>query len=158
MFQGCFSYDKKGPFHIQHPETAAKRKKADQALAKLNEELEPIMRSEWELNTAMRRVGLRNRQGPKPKWKQNAENGKLMRGKGKGIDWYRYQVYILEPKLLPFVKECMKDQPQIIVQEDKAPPHAHHAHAQIYSVQGVARLLWPGNSPDLNMIGPPGYI
>ena len=66
MFWGCFSYDKKGPFHIWKPETAAERKKADKKIAKLNEELEPLMREEWELCTPMRRHGLRNLPGPKP--------------------------------------------------------------------------------------------
>ena len=67
MFWGCFSYDKKGPCHIWTPETAAERKKADKILAKLNEELEPIMREEWELGSAgVARMGLRNKSGLKP--------------------------------------------------------------------------------------------
>jgi hypothetical protein len=36
MFWGCFSYDKKGPYRIWQPETAAERKEADKILAKLN--------------------------------------------------------------------------------------------------------------------------
>jgi len=48
----------------------------------------------------------------------------------------------------------MKNRPQIVVQEDKAPAHDHHIQNQIYSKWGVERLLWPGNSPDLNMIEP----
>ena len=48
----------------------------------------------------------------------------------------------------------MKDRPQTIVQEDKAPSHAHHAQAAVYSLQKVIRLLWTANSPDLNMIEP----
>jgi hypothetical protein len=102
----------------------------------------------------MGRLGLRNRPGKKPTWRWNKENGKLTKGKGKGIDWYRYQVCILKPKLLPLAKECMKDQPQTVVQEDKAPAHAYHAQNQIYNMQGIIKLLWPGNSPDLNMIEP----
>ena len=112
------------------------------------------MQAQWELNTQMGRLGLRNRPGRKPIWKQNAENGKLTRGKGKGIDWYCYQLNILEPKFLPFAKECMKDLPQTVVQEDKAPAHAHHAQNYSYSMKDIIKLLWPGNSPDLNMIEP----
>jgi len=55
---------------------------------------------------------------------------------------------------LPLAKECRKTRPQTVVQEDKAPAHAHHAQNQIYSKWGIERLLWPGNSPDLNMIEP----
>ena len=69
MFWGCFSYDKKRPYHIWQPETATERKKADKALAKLNEELEPIMQAQWELNSGIERLGLQNRPGKKPKWR-----------------------------------------------------------------------------------------
>jgi hypothetical protein len=154
MFWGCFLYDKKVPYHIWKPETAAERKKAKLLLTKLNKEIEPIMQEQWELNTGIQRLVLRNLPRRKPEWKWNAKNGKLTRGKGKGIDWYRYQVSILQPKLLPFAKECMKNRPHTVVQEDKAPAHDHHIQNQIYSQWGVERLLWPGNSPDLNMIEP----
>ena len=44
------------------------------------------MREEWELCTPMRRHRLRNLSGPKPTWKWNKENGKLIREKSNGID------------------------------------------------------------------------
>ena len=75
----------------------------------------------------------------------------VRKGKG-GIDWYRYQKIILLPKLLPFAKEYMKDHPDTIVQEDKAPSHASKHQDLVFMDAGVLRLLWPGNSPDLNMI------
>lgn len=40
----------------------------------------------------------------------------------------------------------------MIIQEDNAPSHAHEYIGKVYSLQGVMRMLWPGNSPDLNMI------
>jgi hypothetical protein len=40
------------------------------------------------------------------------------------------------------------------VQEDNAAPHAHRHQAKVYDAYGVRRLLWPGNSPDLNAIEP----
>ena len=58
---------------------------------------------------------------------------------------------ILLPKLIPFAQSCG---PDTLVQEDKAAPHAHHAQQRIYDIHHVSRLLWPGNSPDLNMIEP----
>ena len=61
---------------------------------------------------------------------------------------------ILYPKLLPFALECMKERPHTVVQEDKAPSHAHHAQQAVYDAFKIARLLWPANSPDLNMIEP----
>ena len=44
-----------------------------------------------------------------------------MRGKGKRIDWWRYQSKILIPPMIPFAEECMKTRPETVVQEDKAP-------------------------------------
>ena len=75
----------------------------------------------------------------------------VRKGKG-GIDWYRYQKVILLPKLLPFAKECMKARPGTIVQEDKALCHASKHQNIVFMDAGVLRFLWPGNSPDLNMI------
>ncbi|KAK2471173.1 hypothetical protein H9L39_17404 [Fusarium oxysporum f. sp. albedinis] len=155
MFWGCFSYDKKGPCYCWGPETLKEKKESEILIAALNEELEPIMKEEWELSNAVRRLGLRNLPGPKPEWKWKEATGKLSRRKGHGgIDWWRYQQTILLPKLLPFAKECQKERPNTVVQEDKASSHKHHAQQRIYDLQGVQRLLWCGNSPDLNAIEP----
>lgn len=91
MFWGCFLYDKKGPCHIWQLETATERKKAQAVIDKLNEELEPRMREEWELNTGIRWMGLRNLPGPKLGWRFTEATGKLVRNQGHGgIDWWRY--------------------------------------------------------------------
>jgi len=39
---------------------------ATEDLIKINAELELIAKAEWEINTAMRRIGLRNLGGKKP--------------------------------------------------------------------------------------------
>jgi len=154
MFWGCFSYNKKGPCHIWKLETAAERKAADKHLIEVNAELEPYLKGQWELETGMRRLGLRNKAGKKPEWKLTKANGKLTRGKGKGIDWYCYQQEILIRKLLPFATVCKSLRPGTIVQEDGAPSHASSHQAVIYQRWKIERLLWAGNSPDLNMIEP----
>jgi hypothetical protein len=56
----------------------------------MNKELELIMRKQWEITNGIQRMGLQNLPGPKPQWRWNQKNGKLTRGKGGGIDWYRY--------------------------------------------------------------------
>jgi len=60
----------------------------------------------------------------------------------------------LIPKLILFAKLCALERPDTIVQEDNAPAHAHHIQEGVYNLHEVKRLLWPGNSPDLNMIEP----
>ena len=110
MFWGCFSYDYKGPCYCWKAETAQEKKVANQALEKMNEELEPLMKEKWELENGLRRLGLRNLPGNKPEWKFTKKTGKVTRtGKG-GIDWWRYQQKILIPLLIPFVQECNKKQ------------------------------------------------
>lgn len=154
MFWGCFTYDEKGPCHIYLPETAAEKKKAEEEISVLNAELEPALREQWELITRMGRLGLHNKRGRQPTWRFNAKNGKISRRKGSGVDWYRYQVKVLKPKLIPFAKKCMETRPCTVVQEDKAPAHSHHIQQKVYDANKVARLLWCGNSPDLNAIEP----
>ncbi len=152
MFWGSFSYEKKGPCHCWLPETKQEKEQAEKHIEKLNEELEPILRDAWELESKMGRLSLVTRSGRKPQWKWNKRNGKLARGGGGGIDWYRYQTKILLPKLFPFARELEEICPGTIVQEDKAPSHAHHFQARVYDLHQIRRLLWPGNSPDLNPI------
>ncbi|KGO65512.1 hypothetical protein PITC_018530 [Penicillium italicum] len=44
------------------------------------------------------------------------KNRKLSRSKSKGgIDWFRYYINILLPKLLPFILECSELRPGTIV-------------------------------------------
>jgi transposase len=103
----------------------------------------------------MRRIGLRNTLGRKPKWRYIEERGAQARKKGHGgIDWYRYQEVILKKKLIPFAQEHKKKYSRTIVQEDGAPAHTSKHNAPVFSLAKIKRLLWPGNSPDLNAIEP----
>ena len=155
IFWSCFSYDKKSSCYIWKTETAAERKALEAELERLNAALKPEAKLAWELETGVRRMGLRNKGGPKPKWKFTKERGKLVReGKKGGIDWYRYQKYVLIPKLLAFAKECLLTRPGTIVQENKAPAHASKNQIPVFMDFNIVRLLWPGNSLDLNMIEP----
>ncbi|RKK19273.1 hypothetical protein BFJ66_g17761 [Fusarium oxysporum f. sp. cepae] len=79
MFWAAFSYDKKGPCHCWRPETAKEKKEAEAALTAINEALEPVMKTQWEITNGIRRLGLRNLPGKKPDWKWNKETGKLVR-------------------------------------------------------------------------------
>jgi transposase len=159
MFWGCFSYDKKGPFHIWKDETKVQKKAYEKDLIERNELIEPENRRNWELNNGVRRLRIdRNNPGRKPVWKHTKVNGAILRTKGKGgIDWYRYQQEVLKPKLIPFAKECMKERPDTLVQEDNASPYAAGLQQEVFNLAGVIRLLWPGNSPDLNAIEPCWY-
>jgi hypothetical protein len=155
MFWGCFSYDRKGPCHIRQKETKAEKKAAKKDLQKINDAIEPELRQAWALTTGMSRLGLKNKPGRKPSFRLTEDTGAFQRNSKKGgIDWYRYLTNILLPKLIPFAIKCQIDRLDTIVQEDKATPHTSK-HQQIYfDAANIQRLLWPGNSPDLNMIEP----
>ena len=91
MFWASFSYDKKGPCHIYMQETAQEKKLAEKEVERMNQLREPDLKAEWELQTAIARIGLCSRPGRKPQWRFTQKDGKLVRkGKG-GVDWYRYQ-------------------------------------------------------------------
>jgi transposase len=69
----------------------------------------------------------------------------------------RYQVMILKPILIPFALKCKRTRPGTIVQEDNAPAHSSHYQQEVFDAAQVSRLIWPANSPDLNMIEPCWY-
>ena len=141
MFWGCFIYDKKGPYYVYKLETKVEKEVAAQKISKLNAKLETQMREDQELNIGIRRIGLRYKPSKKPQQKQNKKNSKLVRFLGGGINQQRYQTYILLPKLLPFIKEYIKDRLQTIVIEDKVPTYAHYYQDVVYSLEKVKKLL-----------------
>ena len=154
MFWGCFSYNFKGPCHIWEKETAKEKKESEKAIHLMNKQREPEARAAWEIETSLRRIRL-NRPGKtpgiQPQWKYTKGRGFLARdpqGKG-GIDWWRYRVNILLPKLVPF---CLAN--NLILQQDLAPSHAAEVNQELLQEYGIEVLEWAGNSPDLNMIEP----
>ena len=58
MFQGAFIYNRKGPYYIWAPEIKKERSIATIELIKINAKIEATIKEEWELATAMRRIGL----------------------------------------------------------------------------------------------------
>ena len=93
--------------------------------------------------------------GRKPTFKHDEETGAYVLKEGKGgINQCRYQEVILKPLLLPFAKECLKKRPSTLVQEDGAPSHSSRYQQEVFDIWEILRLLWPPNSPDLNMIEP----
>ena len=88
---------------------------ATEDLIKINAELKLIAKAKWEINTAIRRIGFCNFKGKKLIQKWDKRQGKFIRGDGKGVDWYRYAIYILKPKLIPFALAYKKDYLNIII-------------------------------------------
>lgn len=123
-------------------------------MVKLNEVLKPDVKADWEAKQEALRVSRKGKGGRRAVWKWDKSHGKIVRDGRGGIDWYRYQQYILLPKLIPFAQDCMKTRPRTVVVEDGAPSHSSKQQNIIYMKAKVLRLPWPGNSLDLNMIEP----
>ncbi len=72
-------------------------------MVKLNEVLGQHVRVDWEAKQEALRAS-KPRRGGRQKWDKN--HGKVVRDGRRGIDWYRFQKYILIPKLICFAQEC----------------------------------------------------
>jgi len=83
-------------------------------------------KSKWELEYTMTRIHIiRNQSGLRAQFKHTEETGTYVVKEGRGgINWYNYQKKILIAKLLPFAKECLKERPGTIIQEDNTPAYA----------------------------------
>jgi len=49
MFWGCFSYDTKGLYYCWELETAKEKEVVKEEIERMNEELEPLMKEQWEI-------------------------------------------------------------------------------------------------------------
>lgn len=157
MFWASFTYDAKGPCYVWPNQNAKMKAKYKAMMDKYNAEHEAEDREKWELETAMRRMGIaRNKGGPKPKWVYNEKTGKQVRkGKG-GIDWIRYREEILKPRYIPFMKRLKKDHGDYhLVQEDNAAAHISPWNRGLWKAHGFTVIDWVPNSPDLSAIEPP---
>lgn len=97
----------------------------------------------------------RNQPGPRAKFVHDEYTGAYVVKPGHGgINWYRYQEKVLKPKLIPFALECENSRPGMWIQEDNTPSHNNRYSQEVFDFYRAQRLLWPGNSPDLNAIEP----
>ena len=95
--------------HFWKPESPKQEKEAEEKLAELNEVLEPYVKADWEAKQKTLRASRKGRRRrERAVWKWNKSHGKIVWDGRGGIDLYRYQKYILLPKLIPFAKNCMK--------------------------------------------------
>jgi hypothetical protein len=90
----------------------------------------------WELESGIRRLQATSTMpGRKPVFKHDENTGAYILKEGKGgINWYRYQEVILKPLLLPFGKECLKERPGTLVQEDRALSHSSRYQQEVFDL------------------------
>jgi transposase len=156
MWWSAFCYDDKGPYHIWEKETKEEKAECKEEIVRRNAKRYESDKAAWEAYYASKHKVTRAK--PIPPFKHTPKWGliEVKTGRG-GINWYRYQKKILIEKLIPFAQGLQWKRPKIMVQEDNAPAHASKYQEEVYSFAKVYRLLWPGNSPDLNAIEPCWY-
>jgi hypothetical protein len=105
-------------------------------LERLNDARFELDKSKWELEYAITRIYIIcNQSGLRAQFKHTEETGTYIVKEGRGgINWYNYQKKILIAKLLPFAKECLKERPGTIIQEDNAPAHASRYQQEVYDL------------------------
>ena len=107
IFWAVYTSQIKGPSYIFGKEIAAERELAKEDLTRRNADIDAqqqIVREYFLAEQAKKPPSRRLKRIPKVpgvRYKRNKN------AKG-GIDWYRYQTYILLPRLIPFIKEVIK--------------------------------------------------
>src|SRR6266516_2393529 len=124
MAWAVFIYDHKGLMFIWEKETEKAIKFYKNFIDEWNTTNEARLRTEWEREKGMSRLGLKGKPGRKPAWKFDKHHGKMVReGKG-GIDWIRYRYEVLIPYYWPFLDSLPGEKSDWTAQEDNAPAHA----------------------------------
>jgi transposase len=173
MCWGFIMWNYKGPFYVWDPETKEEREAAAIEIPKLNAEHaeeEKRLNAEWkatkewqelrerELKEAREIRAAAKAKGEKaPKTTQTFRNkkhkiAKVKRGKGKGIDSWRYVQNGCRPVLWPECKRLTAENPNFILMEDGAASHGSEYTTQERVREGVRKMDWPPNSPDFNPI------
>ena len=106
MFWGCYTSELRGPCYLFRKETIAERNAAKEDLRDRNADnysQQQIIREHFLAEQAKKPKSRRLKTVPKP-YGVVYERNKSSHG---GIDWYRYQTYVLLPRLIPFIKDVI---------------------------------------------------
>jgi transposase len=173
MCWGFIMWNYKGPFHVWDPETKEDREAAAIQIPQLNAQYadeEKRLNDEWkatkewqelrerELREAREIRAAAEKRGEKaPKttqtWRcKKHKIAKVKRGKGKGIDSWRYVQHVCRPILWPECKRLAAENPNFILMEDGAAAHGSGYTTQERVRESVRKMDWPPNSPDFNPI------
>ena len=151
MFWGAFTANERGPYHFYATETVAEKTAAQEDLQDINADYNAeaqLCLDRWRAENARRS---KSKQLKRP-WKPEGKPKERRKGLKGGVDWYRYRTEVLLPKLLPFCKEVIAKYGECYLLEDGAAPHIAWENVKEYNIEGLRRIPWPANSPDLNMI------
>ena len=172
MCWGMISYGWKGPFWVWESESEEEKVAAASKILSYNEncgEEESRLNTAWRASEEwkeLRRKELANAceaclraslTGIKTKTTQSWRGKKykikkLKRGDSKGIDSWRYVTDLARPLLWPTCRARKLVRPDFLLMEDNAPAHDSDFTNYERTKEGINKVDWPPNSPDLNPI------
>ena len=156
MFWACYTSELKGPCYMFGKESATEKQQAQEDLNDRNADYliqEQIIKEHFLAEQAKKPKSRRRKRIPKPDGVLYERN---KNAKG-GIDWYRYQTYVLLPRLIPFIHEVIEKYGECFLVQDGAPAHNAWQQGELLNIPGLTVLPGPGNSPDLYQIEPCWY-
>ncbi|RPA74101.1 hypothetical protein BJ508DRAFT_333402 [Ascobolus immersus RN42] len=156
QFYEAFTYDEKGSCNTWVPESEQQRKASYELLNAKNEKL----RAEAE-KTFAEVLEKRKRKGKvqDPAWVRQRiawrKTDALVHSEGGGIDWFDHLYGWTIPHLIPFMKRLNKGREEgemYVLMEDGSASHKSEYVLKILMRNGIMKIKWPGNSPDMNPI------
>ncbi|RPA99133.1 hypothetical protein L873DRAFT_1828106 [Choiromyces venosus 120613-1] len=154
MCWGMISYSWKGPFWVWESETEEEKVRATKDIINYNDN---CGEEESQLFNAREARILATITGIKAKttqsWKgKKYKIKKLKRGDSHGVDSWHYVTCLAQPLLWPACRVRKLDNPDFILMEDNAPVHNSDFTNYEREKEGIHKVDWPPNSPDLNPI------
>jgi hypothetical protein len=168
MFWGTFSYNTKGLCYVYEKETAAQTKQYA-ALIKAHNNLQmPAIQAKWDIKVAadIAKWAVLNRlkPGKLALFVNFVKRHPLIMSREKnngGIDHMRYRYEVVEPLIIPYIRERAIQLPHDpdnlnipgpIFQQDNAVSHKSKWTLALFAKEGIELLEYPGNSPDMSAI------
>ena len=106
MFWRCYTQDMRGPSYIFGKETTAEKQAAQDDLNTRNSDYlsqQQVIADHFHAEQRKKPKSRRLKRVPKPAGVL-LERNKNAKG---GIDWYRYQTFVLLPRLIPFIHKVI---------------------------------------------------
>lgn len=148
MWWGCIGWDYKGPGYVYRNASERDLKAEENAIEEISRKRMEEAAALTTMQAPESAVATAHTTGSRlPK----LQRSQRYRG---GIDWYVYASEILEPLVIPALREFryFKNNREVLFMQDGAPSHTHHEILRRLKEFNIKGVDWPGNSPDLNPI------
>ena len=151
MFWSCYTMYMKDSSYMFGQKTAAEKMTANNDLKDRNSEYYLQQQIIWEqflyeqskksLSWCLKRI-----------LKPNGVLIKHNKESHEGINWYQYQMYVLLPQLIPFIKKVITQYSECFLVQNDASAHCVWQQAELLKILRLIVLSWLSNSLNLNQI------